>query len=425
MKDPILPIGDSIKDTALLSGRFSTKTVAGDAILIDSTYTYGELWELRTRVTSWTGVGDSFKAFYYRAEAGVASGGKGLRTAEFYAMANATFSIDNLQAAYFEAGMKASGTQTIKNANAAEFALAPYGGTGAITITNYWDCILLTPSGVSSRIDATNAAKINGIHLLARDGDGGSTKLGSGIIMENDSGQSGTRTLTNGIYVNIGTTNVLNVSTVGTATDGWLIKAGTTGAHLTSTTAGGAIQIWNDVSATSGTQRTVWVETKLTGTGISTSCNTVRGYAELSGTATGASYIGGLQGKLKLSGTQNHEDSRLYATFVQLDVDGGTCTAGQLSGLWIDASGTPASMAGAQYSLLRVTNSTVASGVNQIIFAYSKADYFMVASAPEGTAAWMSTRDTPNQTATCDGAMKVNVQGKDLYLPLYNAVTIA
>jgi len=232
LKSSIFPISDSIADTSVLAGRFSTKNVAGDAILLDSTYAYGELWELRTRVTSWTGIGDSFKAFYFRSEAGVASGGKGLRTAEFYAIANATFSIDNLQAAYFEAGMKASGTQTIKNVNAAEFSLAPYGGTGAITITNYWDCILLTPSGVSSRIDATNAAKINGIHLLARDGDGGSTKLGDGILFENDSAQSGTRTLTNGINIAIGCTTGIKLA--GACTTGISLSGASTNSIVVS-----------------------------------------------------------------------------------------------------------------------------------------------------------------------------------------------
>ena len=207
-----LTFGNAVIDSLIISGRVSTSTVAGANLELDSTYTYGELVEMRTKVTSWSGIGDSFKGFYFRAENGVAGSGKGLRCIEAYAIANATFSIDNLQAGYFEIGMKTSGTQTIANANALEASLAPYGGTGAITITNHWECILCTPSGVSSRIDTANAAKIHGIYLLARDGDGGNTKLGDGFYMGNDTGQSGTRTLTNGINIAIGCTTGINIA---------------------------------------------------------------------------------------------------------------------------------------------------------------------------------------------------------------------
>jgi len=204
--------GDAALDTLILKGRISTMTAAGAVIPLGATYTYSELMELRCQVTSWTGIGSAFKGYYFRAENAVAGSGKGLRAAEFYAVTNATFGIDNLQGIYAEAAMKASGTQTIANANAIEAALAPYGGTGAITITNHWECLLLTPSGTSSRIDSGNAAKIHGVYLLARDGDGGSTKLGDGFYMGNDSSQSGTRTLTNGINIAIGCTNGITMN---------------------------------------------------------------------------------------------------------------------------------------------------------------------------------------------------------------------
>lgn len=213
-----LTFGNANVDTLILKGRVATGTAAGSNISIDATYinTYQQLQEEKCQITAW-GSQTSFSGWYFRAENGVAGGGKGLRTLEIYAVDNATFSIDNLQAAYFEAAMKASGTQTIKNANAAEFALAPYGGTGAITITNHWECVLLTPSGVSSRIDGTNAAKIHGIYMLARDGDGGSTRLGYGFYMANDSAQSGTRSLTAGIYVNIGCGTMFSASATAAA----------------------------------------------------------------------------------------------------------------------------------------------------------------------------------------------------------------
>ncbi len=223
--------GSVATDALVLNGRVATTSLAGANIDLGSTYTYSELWEIRTKVTSWAGIGDSFSGYYFRAENGVAGSGKGLRTIEAYCVANATFSIDQIECAYFEAAIKASGAQTIARAYAVEASLAPYGGTGAITISDKWACVLLTPSGVSSRIDGTNAAKIHGIYLLARDGDGGSTKLGDGFYMGNDTSQSGTRTLTNGINIDIGCTTGVKIAGASTTAIS-ITGAATTGISL-------------------------------------------------------------------------------------------------------------------------------------------------------------------------------------------------
>ena len=211
------PEGASIEQPLMLDGRVSMGSVAGTAKELDATYTYGQLWEMRAKVTSWTGIGTSLSGWYWRVEAGVASTSQGIKVHEIYAMANATFGVSNLQGIYVEAGMKAGGTQTIANCAAIEASLAPYTGTGAITITNHWECLLLTPSACSSRLDSTNAAKIHGVYLLARDGDGASTRLGYGIYMANDTGQSGTRSLTSAIEIGIGCGTVLNVSAAAAA----------------------------------------------------------------------------------------------------------------------------------------------------------------------------------------------------------------
>lgn len=393
-----LIFGDASVDSFNLKGRMTTMTDAGANIELGATYDHGELWEIRSKVTSWTGIGDSFKGYYFRAETGVASGGKGLRAAEFYAVANATFSIDNLQGAYFEAAMKASGTQTIKNANAAEFALAPYGGTGAITITNHWECVLLTPSGVSSRIDSGNAAKIHGIYLLARDGDGGSTKLGDGFYMGNDGDQAGTRTLTNGINIAIGCTDGIIIS--GATTRGLNISNSVSQAIKIATTTGVGVQV--DMSAaTGGTlklhchQAAAGVEyaNEFKGEFLSTS-GTMDGIAAhyhmaasgtgvmrsilgvayldtgvtLSGTSAAASWISGILGSVNVEGTINGTAVTVTGVYGGLgSMTGGTLTACKyMSAIWADSQVTQVPSSG-ESQLLLMTNGLGAT-LNQAIY---------------------------------------------------------
>lgn len=322
------PLGNEPTDVTIQNARLSTATVGGAAIELGASYTYGEFWEIKTKVTSWTGIGNSFIGYYFRTETGVASTGKGLRTMEIYAVNNATYSLGNLQGIYVEAAMKASGTQTLTGGNAAEFALAPYGGTGAITITNYWDCVLLTPSGVSTRIDATNAAKINGIHLLARDGDGGSTKLGDGFKMENDSGQAGTRTLTNGINIAIGCTTGVLIS--GATTTGLSI----TGAATTAINVSGGGVIYaakTETSATPSSTRLFYAKHTTYSSMTSGTLCAVRGEINLAGNVS-ASYLYGVQGKLITNNKSLTTGSSHYCgVMAQMDVSSGTLTSGHIA----------------------------------------------------------------------------------------------
>jgi hypothetical protein len=247
--------GDVSYDNMIITGRLTSATAAGSDITLASTFTYANSIKMRYSITSWTGIGDAYSAMYLRVQNAVSGTGKGQRVIEAISVSNATFSLGNLQCGYFEVGMKASGTQTIANANALEASLAPYTGTGAITITNHWECLLCTPSGVSSRIDASNAAKIHGVYVLCRDGDGANTKLGSGIEFVNDGSQSGTRTLTDGVKVNIACTTGLNVAgatttgllLAGTATDGILVSgACADGIHVSGTNSASGLHISGD-----------------------------------------------------------------------------------------------------------------------------------------------------------------------------------
>lgn len=147
-----------------------------------------------------------------------------------------------------------------------------------------------------------------------------------------------------------------------------------------------------------------------------------RGDVTLSGTITaGGAYLYGSQGKLIVTGTMNHADSRLCASLAQLDISAGTYTAGQLSALWVDAGSTASVSAvstkgGGQFNLLRITNTTAASS-NAVIYAYADADYFMDLGAPSGDADWFDAGT--GASANVSGHIKVYLNGAAAYLRVY------
>ncbi len=213
-----LTFGDASIDTLILKGRVATMSAAGSQINIDATYTYSELWEIKSKVTSWTGVGTSFTGQYFRTENQSASASaKELHAVQVYA---ADYSaqiasgngISLLHGILVDLLVKpgnatASNNITIGSATAGEFCFSPEAAYGSetITITTRASCLQLTPSS-NNRITGGNLAKIHGLYMLVRDGDGGSTKLGSGIEIVSDPSQSGTRTLTTGFLLTIGAT---------------------------------------------------------------------------------------------------------------------------------------------------------------------------------------------------------------------------
>ncbi len=241
-----LTFGDASIDTLILKGRVATMSAAGSQINIDATYTYSELWEIKSKVTSWTGVGTSFTGQYFRTENQSASASeKELHAVQVYA---ADYSaqiasgngISLLHGILVDLLVKpgnatASNNITIGSATAGEFCFSPEAvyGSETITITTRASCLQLTPSS-NNRITGGNLAKIHGLYMLVRDGDGGSTKLGSGIEIVSDPSQSGTRTLTTGFLLTIGATTgiALNgamttgLSITGACTDGIKIDTG-------------------------------------------------------------------------------------------------------------------------------------------------------------------------------------------------------
>jgi hypothetical protein len=109
----------------------------------------------------------------------------------------------------------------------------------------------------------------------------------------------------------------------------------------------------------------------------------VRGVCTLSGiVSAGGAYFYGAQGKLIVPGTMNHADARLCAGISQLDGTGGTFTAGQLSGHWIDIVGIVGA-AGGQFNGLRITAAAGAKP-NALMFAQSDASFLFDLGHPTG-----------------------------------------
>ena len=308
--------GDASMDTLILKGRVSTMTSAGAAVPIDATYTFSELWEIKARVTSYTGTGATWNAYYMRSENYVAGAGKSHHTLQLYA-ADYGYGVGDFEVLQADMLLK-TGAATYGYAATAEFAFSPESGSGAITITNHAETLRLCPSTVTGRMDAPNCAKVHGIYLLARDGDGGSTKLGDGFYMGNDSSQSGTRTLTNGINIAIGATVGLKIT--GLCTTG--IQVGTT------TTAG--------ITVSGATTNAVYVS----GTSTTASSRTFKGILTVNNANYGDGY-GAMESELTLTGTVAGTTSALSSWVNMITANAtGEYILAQSNGLYCEAGAT-------------------------------------------------------------------------------------
>ncbi len=155
----------------------------------------------------------------------------------------------------------------------------------------------------------------------------------------------------------------------------------------------------------------------------------VRGLVTLSGViSAGGAYLYGAQGKLIVTGTMNHADSRLCALIAQVDTTGATLTAGQLSGLWVDLAGI-AGAGGGQYNAIRVT---AAAGIkpNALMYFQGDASFMLDMMAPSGgaqsfvVAAGTGAGSAGAATGVAAQVIKVQLaSGTTYYIPLFAANT--
>ena len=187
------------------------------------------------------------------------------------------------------------------------------------------------------------------------------------------------------------------------AVDGEVIKLGTLASPIAKITAGYDIALFTTLSAITGSNRSIIADVLLTGQITTLGNYTIRGQARLSAAVDilGGAYIAGIQAKFTMASGAviNHADCRVCAMLVQLDVSGGTYTAGQLSALWVDcgASGNPG-VGDGQGNIVRISNTTTWVP-NAIFFIYAEATYaFNFAGGPGGNADWYSTTGSGGAT---------------------------
>ena len=217
-------------------------------------------------------------------------------------------------------------------------------------------------------------------------------------------------------------TNVLVASAVGTGTDGWLLKAGATGTHLDAAAIGGAISLFVDCAATSGSNRTVYVEslTSAGGTQQNFGGRFTSG-AKTGITVTAGAWNIGIQGKVVSAGT--HATGTTSAAMLAQLNNGGTFEAGSaLYGSWVDSqlAATPANGgAGGNFWMLGLTTAqTGACQPTAMIYAFGGAiaafDF-----TSYGDVVWAASAGT---LTTAAGYIKCTIAGATRYIPTYTTI---
>jgi hypothetical protein len=170
----------------------------------------------------------------------------------------------------------------------------------------------------------------------------------------------------------------------------------------------------------------------LTGTGgttiISGSVAGTRGVVTLSGTNTaGGAYLYGAQGKIVITGTLNHADSRVAPVIAQLDCTGGTVSAGEMSGVWIDTLGVTG-IPFAEFNAIRISSNKDCK-FTSLVYAQSDASFVFDWVIPTGGAnAFVATAGTGSGSAGAATGVATKVflirsSGTTYYVPMFLANT--
>jgi hypothetical protein len=145
----------------------------------------------------------------------------------------------------------------------------------------------------------------------------------------------------------------------------------------------------------------------------------VRGLATIpSGTTASAGYIYGTQGKAVIAGTLNGSQWT-FGLYGQLDISGAQSLSsnppgGYLAPLWSDAGATGPSVTCSSCNSIGVTNTT-ATTFNSILFAASKAGYFVDAANLTNSGGWIAS-SSASSACTTTYLLKVKTAGGDGYI---------
>jgi len=220
------------------NGRISTGTAAGSTCNIDATTSaYGQGLELRYAVTDWA---DTYTltegtGMYLRMENQEANASASLYGAQIYGVSNNVANTQYLWGALVYAYVKGAAGLTCSGIYGIQPEITFDAATASSTITDAAIVRAKLTGGTMS-----DYTVLDGYRLTLGDMNGGSRRYGNGLLLEDDSGMSGTCTLTTGININIGCTTGLNINGLvsgqvidyTTVTSVGETTEGTEGAHL-------------------------------------------------------------------------------------------------------------------------------------------------------------------------------------------------
>jgi len=228
-------------------------------------------------------------------------------------------------------------------------------------------------------------------------------------------------TCTTGVTV-AAATNCFVASVVGTGTDGWLLRGGATATHFITTSVGSTVGLFVDCSATSGSNRVVYVETLSSG---ATTALQNFGGRFASGIKTGITSASGawnigVQGKIVSAGT-HVSGTTTAAVLAQLNNSGTWNSGATLCGLSIDnqLAATPGNGgADGNFWMLSVTNANSSCLPTAAAYFYGAFDSFMHIEHTAGV--WMGTSGT---CSTAGGFLKVITTAGTRYIPLFTTLS--
>jgi hypothetical protein len=334
-------------DTILLNGRFATSTIAGAALSLGSTYTYGELIELRAKVTDWTGIGSSFKGMYLRAETtdGIAANTYGIRGLEVYGVSNITAGTDGLNqicGIYSSAYVKSfAGSYTITYMYGIEANL----GTEAMTAltTTQAACLYATLQTTTGLADYT---KYHGI--IVEGGNATNAKTYGNAIVIQDPTWSGCGATTWTTGLKISEACITGIDITGACTRGIRVGTHDWGAGgsgmLTISQTDPLLQVAGKVTASnvSGVYACSYNQLALTSATQSAGASMFASWNELyitpatTTTLTGAGNLIGVGGHVEISGTVTTGTGNITALNGSLIIPATLTNSGVISGVQVD-----------------------------------------------------------------------------------------
>lgn len=243
---------------------------------------------------------------------------------------------------------------------------------------------------------------------------------------------SGTPVWTNGIQIAdagaltgilIGSCSVAGIDIEGTHV--LALGIGSTTPLTTATTARRAVFVQSNYSAADGYHFGAQFISQYTADGGGYgSVRALVGQVDYEGTqttATTAQQIIGIHGRAKVSGTVYNSGLQIAAVMAQI-LDGGTWTSvGKLYGLWVDNQLTVNPTAGTVAMIgIRQNNNSQTLIVDYVFDIYGAViNSLFNFDTCVGNNSFITLGGTQNATVTCDGKIKVLIDGATFYIPVY------